>query len=175
MVADRMGGPGVCDRVVFQSFPCVRMHRPGEFSIGPHCDAQYQLPDGNLNCYLPLTSLSHTNSLYLESSPGAEDFHPLSMDYGELATFWGCMCTHFAVENLTEQTRCSLDFRIIPGNCYETDATKQLPDFKVGSYYSECHRQPPSVVEGGGGGGGGFVVTTRGHPSHRHGFPHTNK
>ena len=34
-----------CDRVVFQSFPCVRVLRPGEFSIGPHCDAQYQVGD----------------------------------------------------------------------------------------------------------------------------------
>ena len=111
--------------------------------------------------------------LYRENNPAVWD--EIKDTGGK--TFWGCMCTHFAVENLTEQTRCSLDFRIIPGNCYETDATKQLPDFKVGSYYSECHRQPPSVVEGGGGGGGGggFVVTTRGHPSHRHGFPHTNK
>ena len=29
-----------CNRVVFQSFPCVRVLRPGEFSIGPHCDSQ---------------------------------------------------------------------------------------------------------------------------------------
>ena len=156
-----------CDRVVFQSFPCIRVHRPGEFSIGPHCDAQYQLPDGNLNCYLPLTEIWHTNSLYLESAPGKEDFHPLMMDYGQLATFWGCLCTHFAVENLTDFTRVSLDFRIVPGNCYETDIEEQLADFKVGSYYSECHRK--------GGPGAPFAVTTRGYPSHRHGFPHTNK
>jgi hypothetical protein len=39
-----------CAKVVVQCFPCVRMHRPNEFSIGPHCDAQYQLPDGNINC-----------------------------------------------------------------------------------------------------------------------------
>ena len=70
-------------------------------------------------------------------------------------------------ENLTDFTRVSLDFRVIPGNCYETDVEKQLPDFKVGSYYSECHRH--------GGPGGAFAVTTRGYPSHRHGFPHTNK
>ena len=162
MVAEKIG----CSRVVFQSFPCVRVLRPNEFSIGPHCDAQYQLPDGNLNVYLPLTDLVNTNSLYLESQPGKEDFHPLKMGYGELCTFWGCYCTHFAVENLTDKTRVSLDFRVIPGGMYEKDVEKQEVDFKVGSYYSECRKN---------GEGGGWAVTTRGFPSHRHGFPHTNK
>jgi hypothetical protein len=27
--------------VRFQTFPCVRVVQPGEFSIGPHCDAAY--------------------------------------------------------------------------------------------------------------------------------------
>ena len=65
------------------------MHRPGEFSIGPHCDAQYNLPDGNLNVWLPLTDAAHTNSLYVESTPGARDFHPLNLKFGQLATFYG--------------------------------------------------------------------------------------
>jgi hypothetical protein len=50
MVAAKMECGG---RVVFQSFPCVRVLRPGEFSIGPHCDAQYQLPDGNFHGFVP--------------------------------------------------------------------------------------------------------------------------
>lgn len=73
--------------------------------------------------------------------------------------------SQFAVENLTEKTRVSLDFRIIPGCCYETDVKKQLLDFKVGSYYSEAKL----------GDGGKWEVSVRGFPSHRHGFPHTNK
>ena len=161
-VANEMG----CDRVVFQSFPCVRVHRPGEFSIGPHCDAQYQLPEGNLNVYLPLTAIWDTNSLYLESEPGAEDFHPLMLSYGEFCTFHGSLVTHFAVENLTDFTRVSLDFRVIPGDCYEQDVRKQLPDFKVGGYYSECSCT---------GVGGAFKMVHRGIVNHRHGFPHTNK
>ena len=162
MVADAMG----CERVVFQSFPCVRVHRPGEFSIGPHCDAQYQLPDGNLNVYLPLTSIRDTNSLYLESAPGREDFRPLRLDYGELATFYGAFCTHFALENLTQVTRVSLDFRVVPGCCYEVGPEDQPRDFLVGEYYSECTREA--------GRAGAFLITTRGHPYWRHGFPHTN-
>ena len=155
-----------CRRVVYQSFPCVRVLRPGEFSIRPHCDAQYQLPDGNVNVYLPLTSIWDTNSLYLESQPGLADYHPLRLDYGQLSTFHGVYCTHFAVENLTDITRCSLDFRLIPGCCYPEHESDQREDFKVGGYYSECHFNEQT---------GKFEVTRRGYPYWRHGFPHTNK
>ena len=155
---------------VFQSFPCLRVLRPGEFSIGPHCDAQYNLPDGNLNVWLPLTDAFDTNSLYLESNPGKEDFHPLNLSYGEYATFYGQKCVHFAVENLTEDTRVSLDFRIVPGCCYDESAASELAmDGKpaLGSYYSACRRDVES--------GGDFKVTVRGFAGFRHGFPHTNR
>ena len=31
-------------RVRYQAFPCIRVVRPGEFSIGPHCDVMSRLP-----------------------------------------------------------------------------------------------------------------------------------
>ena len=166
LVSESMG----CSAVVFQSFPCVRVHRPAEFSIGPHCDAQYQLPNGYLNIWLPLTPAADANSIYLESEPGKEDFKPLNLQYGELVTFYGAFCTHFAVENTTADTRVSLDFRVAPGNLYDEGAAKGLADPKtnkcaLGSYFSECARN----------GDGTFAVTTRGYPNHRHGFPHTNR
>ena len=35
---------------------------------------------GTLNIYLPLTRIGDTNSLYVESQPGSEDFHPLTLE-----------------------------------------------------------------------------------------------
>ena len=67
------------DTLVFQSFPCVRVNRPGEFSIGPHTDAQYGHGPGNINFYVPLTKIWGTNSLFLESSPGAQNWHPIEV------------------------------------------------------------------------------------------------
>ncbi|KAL1510749.1 hypothetical protein AB1Y20_007036 [Prymnesium parvum] len=155
-----------CRRVVFQSFPCVRVLRPGEFSIGPHCDAQYQAPDGNINFYLPLTDeIAGTNSLFLESEPGKEDWEALHLTYGELHRFYGVYCAHFTAENTTDVTRVSIDFRLVPGCCYEEDVEQQPKDFRVGEYYSECVMDESSR----------FIVTTRGFPYWRHGFPHTNK
>lgn len=155
-----------CDRVLFQSFPCVRVHRPGEFSIGPHCDAQYQAPDGNINFYLPLTdAIWGTNSLFLESEPGKEDWRPLELRYGDIQRFYGVYCAHFTAENTTSVTRASLDFRLIPGCCFEEEIDSQPKDFRVGGYYSECRLDAS----------GSFKVTRRGYPYWRHGFPHTGK
>ena len=105
------------------------------------CSVLYQAPDGNLNYYVPLTDAIYgTNSLYLESEPGREDWRALELSYGELQTFYGVYCNHFTAENTTAVTRVSLDFRLVPGCCYEEDAALQPKDFLVGQYYSECRR-----------------------------------
>ena len=54
----------------YQSFPCLRVVRPSEFSIGPHSDISYGFSRANINFYVPFTDISGTNSLVLESSPG---------------------------------------------------------------------------------------------------------
>ena len=113
-----------------------------------------------------LTAIGGTNSLYLESEPGAEDWHPLELSYGELQTFYGVYCAHFTAENTTGTTRASLDFRLVPGGCYETRADCQPVDFKVGGYYSEAAWSEPA---------GRWEVSVRGQPYWRHGFPHTNR
>ena len=168
VLAPRVAAAMGCDRVVFQAFPCVRVHRPREFSIGPHCDAQYQAPEGNLNFYLPLSgAIWGTNSLYVESAPGREDWRPLELSYGEVACFDGLHCAHFTAENTTAHTRVSLDFRLVPGGCYEEDVQLQPRDFLVGGYYSECRRADAAA--------GSFEVTRRGQAYWRHGFPFTNR
>lgn len=110
----------VSNEYYYQCFPCTRVVRPGEFSIGIHSDCNYGFHPGNINFYLPLTSIWGTNSLVLESSPGVEDWHTLELDYGEVQRFHGSVCGHFTPENTTSATRVSLDFRVLPGCVYES-------------------------------------------------------
>ena len=88
------------------------------------------------------------------------------LSYGELKTFYGVYCSHFTAENTTDVTRVSLDFRMLPGSCYEEAVELQPRDFRVGEYYSSCARNPVT---------GRFEMATRGAPYWRHGFPHTNR
>ena len=102
----------------YQQFPCIRIVRPGEFSIGPHCDIAYGHSIGNINFHVPLTPCGGTNALFTESHPGKEDWHPLrSKSPGLGYVFDGARCLHFALENTTVTTRVSLDFRIAITRC----------------------------------------------------------
>ena len=106
------------DFVYYQCFPCIRCVRPGEFSIGPHADNMYGFQLGNLNYYLPLTSINGSNSLALESEYGKEDWHFINSHYGQIKRFHGSLLAHFTPENKSDTTRLSFDFRIIPGSLY---------------------------------------------------------
>jgi hypothetical protein len=108
-------------KLYFQAFPCIRIVRPGEFSIGPHCDASYGFSQANINFYVPFTDISGTNSLVLESSPGLEDWHTIVASYGNIKRFYGSQCSHFTTENCTDSTRVSLDFRVIDGKYWIED------------------------------------------------------
>lgn len=114
----------------YQAFPCTRVIRPGEFSLGPHSDCNYGFQAGNVNFYLPLVTIGGSNSLAIESTPGREDWHFLVLKYGEIQRFWGAMCTHFTPENTTNETRVSFDFRVIPGIVFERkDRYSETPGY----------------------------------------------
>ena len=134
-------------RLYFQCFPCIRVVRPGEFSIGPHCDASYGFSQGNINFYVPLTRIFGTNSLILESSPGLEDWHTIELDYGGIKRFYGSQCSHFTAENTTPQTRISLDFRVILEEHWQEDHDHFT---SVPGYYSSCQYIPQLVDEPSG-------------------------
>eukprot|EP00962_Isochrysis_galbana_P000190 scaffold49_cov115-Isochrysis_galbana.AAC.5 len=75
----------------------------------------YGLPPGCLNVWLPLTHPARpVSALHVESRPGAEDFHALLPEYGEMALFDGRRCIHYTLPNQSGQTRVSIDFRVVP-------------------------------------------------------------
>lgn len=136
----------------YQAFPCIRVVRPGEFSIGPHCDTAYGHSIGNLNFHIPLTAVSGTNALFIESFPGKEDWHALTTKSPGLGfLFDGARCLHFTMENTTDVTRVSIDFRIAIYNAKDDDAlcSKELRDDRFSQepgYYDEAF----VALDGGG-------------------------
>jgi hypothetical protein len=49
------------------------------------------------------------------------DFHPLEVDHGQIASFFGCLCRHHAPPNLSQFTRVSLDFRVGVGGYFDPE------------------------------------------------------
>mmetsp|Transcript_6444 Transcript_6444/g.12933 ORF Transcript_6444/g.12933 Transcript_6444/m.12933 type:complete len:885 (-) Transcript_6444:27-2681(-) len=133
------------DEIYYQSFPCVRVVQPGEFSIGPHADCAYGHHPCSLNFYVPLTQIGGSASLYLESKPGSEDWRPIEGNYGTIKHFAGAICSHWTPENHGDYTRVSLDFRLIYGSVFHAlkcggsklGGVKDVYRLKEG-YYSCC-------------------------------------
>lgn len=100
----------------YQAFPTIHIHVPGSHAsiLSPTCDLATGHSIGCLKFHVPLTPSFATNALYVESHPGREDWHPLiakSVGLGYL--FDGSRCIHFDLENTTDSTRVSLEFRVL--------------------------------------------------------------
>ena len=109
--------------LLFQRWPTFRCHVAGGGAPTGrrHCDADYGHQPAEINLWLPVTRTRASNSLFAESSPGAGDFEPFDLDYGQCQRFWGAMCTHYTLANDTEITRVSIDFRVVPRSCHAPD------------------------------------------------------
>jgi hypothetical protein len=81
-----------------------------------------------------------SNSLYSESAPGAKDFAPFEMSYGQVMRFWGAQCLHYTQANETDITRVSFDFRVTPRSCH-VDGTGHRRQFSLGCFFAALDAQ----------------------------------
>lgn len=145
---------------IVQKEPSFRIHIPNNTALGKrgdeteaekiglHCDGDYNHPSAEMNYMLTITGQYETNSCYVETEPGKGDFHAITLDYGQVFRFYGNQCRHYNMKNKTEQTRISLDFRVIPASQYvETDsaAVHSGRKFAVGGYYMRMRKQDKSL------------------------------
>ncbi|CAJ1462233.1 unnamed protein product [Effrenium voratum] len=101
--------------------PTVRLQPgPSERPRRLHRDAEFGHQDGEVNFWMPLTDYSSTKTtLWVESQPNAEDFHPLELEVGQVAMFHGTLVRHYAPCNPTEHLRVSMDFRVGVGRYFD--------------------------------------------------------
>ena len=135
--------------------------------------AEYGHQPGEVNFWMPLTSHENVASLdkqfcsefstygqaaaeasfpihplptlWIESKPGAGDFHPLDADYGNIAVFHGALCRHKVPPNETKMTRISMDFRV--GILPYYDPTWKLNGVKAQHTYRKVQYPSESPVE----------------------------
>ncbi|HEY0426657.1 MAG TPA: hypothetical protein VGC76_02520 [Pyrinomonadaceae bacterium] len=99
----------------YQIPPSFRFHYSQKGSSSFHRDRDYGVQDGRLNVWLPLTRVWGTNSIWIESEEGSEDFSPVELEYGQALIFDGANLYHGSKWNTTDSTRVSFDFRFAPG------------------------------------------------------------
>lgn len=87
-----------------------------------HTDYEYGHQDGEINFWLPIVNVGGDNaSLWSERSPGAKDFFPFRLSYGEIQSFHGVSLMHGTYPNSSGKTRISLDFRVALEQSFDSD------------------------------------------------------
>jgi len=137
--------PNIDEKFHYQYLPSFRIHLPNEMQAVHtwHSDSDqlHKHPTGEINIWLPLTKCYGTNTMWIESEPFKLDFEPLEGGYGD---YWICnanVCMHGNKPNVTNITRMSFDFRVIPLSKYNPDhsltSETRSNKFIVGEYYKE--------------------------------------
>jgi hypothetical protein len=129
------------DDILHQYMPSFRVHLPGDKAIHKwhyDSDPDHKHPDWEINFHIPLTNSSDTQSIWIESVPGLGDYKSIDLEYGEFVIFNGNKCMHGNKENITNNTRVSFDFRILPIERYDDNLKSSVTSnrkFKEGDYY----------------------------------------
>ena len=128
---------------LYQKFPSFRVHIPNDKAIHKwHYDSDddHKHPDWEINFQVAMTNMFDSNATWIESVPGIKDFQPMELKVGQFSIFNGNKLTHGNKPNVTNKTRVSMDFRVLPLDRY--DASKSLESvtsnrkFTIGGYYN---------------------------------------
>lgn len=102
-------------KISYSAHPKMRVHLGKTGSVSDfHRDADVTKRDEQINCYLPFTDVFDTNTLWCETSYGLGDYKPLNLKYGEALIWDGGYLEHGTLNNETDFTRVSCDFRFKP-------------------------------------------------------------
>jgi hypothetical protein len=127
--------------MVYQKIPTLRIHLVNNVGVGGwHRDRDYNHTQGEINCWLPFTDTFSTNTIWMESEEGKEDFKSYNVNYGEVLIFDGVNLLHGNKTNIENQTRVSVDFRVVDINNFKPSDKSSLQNptkFNIGDYFEK--------------------------------------
>jgi hypothetical protein len=133
--------PIVGEDLIYQRIPTFRVHLPNNVAVGEfHRDRDYFHDPAEINFWLPLTRAWDTNTIWIESEEGKEDFMPYHLEYGHFLKFSGANLKHGNKVNKTGFTRVSFDFRVIPLSQYVPNNRRSINRkmrFTIGDYFEK--------------------------------------
>ena len=125
--------------IVFQRKPTLRVHFKDNLAVGGfHRDRDYNHSEHEVNFFVPLTKAFESNTIWVESEEGKEDFSPMEASYREFYMWNGANLKHGNKKNTTGSTRVSFDFRVLPKSKYTACGKKSITQgvsFDIGKYY----------------------------------------
>jgi ectoine hydroxylase-related dioxygenase (phytanoyl-CoA dioxygenase family) len=129
------------ESIIYQKIPTFRTQLVNNLAVGEwHRDRAYNHGTSEVNFWMPFTDTNETNTLWMESSEGKEDFMPYTVKYGEILVFNGANLLHGNKTNTSDSTRVSVDFRLVdPAKFIPTKAgsINMNSSFEVGGYFEK--------------------------------------
>jgi ectoine hydroxylase-related dioxygenase (phytanoyl-CoA dioxygenase family) len=132
------------ERVVYQKIPTFRIHFPNGVSVGMFHkdkdlrDDKWHESIKEDNFYLPVTNAYDTNTIWFESEEDKANYKPMVCDYGGLIQWDGTNLSHGNKINKTDDTRISIDFRVVTESNFksnEDNSKNNKTVFTIGGYY----------------------------------------
>lgn len=128
--------PLVGEPVIFQRIPTFRAHLPGNVAVGEwHRDSDYNHLREAITFWLPVTDSYDTNAVWIEHEGQRI---PMEVPFGNVLVFDSMNIHHGNMINETEDTRVSVDFRVVPRSQFkpgEGTSVNTGVKMDVGGYY----------------------------------------
>lgn len=127
--------------LIYQKIPTFRVHLVENLGVGEwHRDRAYNHGRTEVNFWMPFTDAHSTNTIWMESKEGYDDYSPYDVKYGEILVFDGANLNHGNKINDTESTRVSVDFRLVDPEKFVPNSAGSInmnSAFDVGGYFEK--------------------------------------
>jgi ectoine hydroxylase-related dioxygenase (phytanoyl-CoA dioxygenase family) len=129
------------ESIIYQKIPTFRTQLVNNLAVGEwHRDRAYNHGTSEVNFWMPFTDTNETNTIWMESSEGKEDFMPYTVKYGEILVFNGANLLHGNKTNTSDSTRVSVDFRLVDPAKFTPNKAGSInmnSSFEVGGYFEK--------------------------------------
>jgi len=130
------------DEIIYQTIPTFRVQlAEGNLGVGEwHRDRTYNHGVTEQNFWMPFVNTNEYNTIWMESKEGKMDFAPYKVNYGEILVFNGANLFHGNKPNESNETRVSVDFRLVDPNIFipnEAGSINMKAKFDIGGYFEK--------------------------------------
>jgi len=120
------------ETIVYQKQPEIQFYLSGGINSSQfHKDSDYGYPPNQINFWIPFVDTFSTNTIWIESDIGTNNFYPKGINYGEILKFDGFNFRYGNKVNDTGISTSSICFRVVKYSDF-VDANIK---FNIGDYF----------------------------------------
>jgi hypothetical protein len=128
--------------VIYQTIPTFRVQLAnGNLAVGEwHKDKDYNHNTNEITFWMPFVNTNEFNTIWMESKEDMGDYKPYTVNYGEILVFNGSNLLHGNKLNKSNDTRVSVDFRLVDPNKFipnQNGSINTKTKFDIGGYFEK--------------------------------------